>query len=189
MADQTIPDYETIRAAVAGETWAVEKVLMCYKDEIDRQATVKKRQPDGTFKLEIDHVPYRFRYKKTVGCYVSVFFYLNPSFAVCTEPDAVHSPSLLYSALNNAILRPEYIYLRSYRTGHHIKIFIDGSYHSRNCLHRYQGKPVQHIINLGLIIYKCQTKLIAARPAHKGVDFPALGRRQPLNPVHTSSAA
>ena len=54
MADQTIPDYETIRAAVAGETWAVEKVLMCCKDEIDRQATVKKRQPDGTFKLEID---------------------------------------------------------------------------------------------------------------------------------------
>lgn len=29
-------------------------MLMCYKDEIDRQATVKKRQPDGTFKLEID---------------------------------------------------------------------------------------------------------------------------------------
>ena len=57
MADQTIPDYETIRAAVAGETWAVEKVLMCYKDEIDRQATVKKRQPDGTFKLEIDELP------------------------------------------------------------------------------------------------------------------------------------
>ena len=53
MADQTIPDYETIRAAVAGEKWAVEKELMCYK-EIDRQATVKKRQPDGTFKLEID---------------------------------------------------------------------------------------------------------------------------------------
>ena len=54
MADQTIPDYETISAAVTGETCAVEKVLMCYKDEIDRQATVKKRQPDGTFKLEID---------------------------------------------------------------------------------------------------------------------------------------
>jgi len=31
--------------------------------------------------------------------------------------------------------------------------------------------------------------IVAARPAHKGVDFPALGRRQPLNPVHTSSAA
>ena len=28
MAEQTIPEYETIRAAVAGETWAVEKVLM-----------------------------------------------------------------------------------------------------------------------------------------------------------------
>ena len=54
MADQTIPVYETISAAVTGETWAVEKVLMCYKDEIDRQATVKKRQLDGTFKLEID---------------------------------------------------------------------------------------------------------------------------------------
>ena len=54
MADQTIPDYETIRAAVTGETWAVEKVLMSYKDDIDRLATVKKRQPDGTFKLEID---------------------------------------------------------------------------------------------------------------------------------------
>lgn len=54
MTNQKMPDYETIRAAVAGETWAVEKVLMCYKDEIDRQATVKKRQPDGTFKLEID---------------------------------------------------------------------------------------------------------------------------------------
>ena len=54
MADQTIPDYETISAAVTGKTWAVEKVLMCYKDEIDRQATVKKRQLDGTFKLEID---------------------------------------------------------------------------------------------------------------------------------------
>ena len=27
MADQTIPDYETIRAAVAGETWAVERCL------------------------------------------------------------------------------------------------------------------------------------------------------------------
>ena len=54
MADQTIPDYETIRAAVTGETWAVVKVLMCYIDEIDTQATVKNRQLDGTFKLEID---------------------------------------------------------------------------------------------------------------------------------------
>lgn len=43
MENQKMPEYETIRAAVAGETWAVEKVLMCYKGEIDRQATVKKR--------------------------------------------------------------------------------------------------------------------------------------------------
>ena len=54
MENQKMPEYETIRAAVAGEKWAVEKVVECYKDEIDRQATVKKRQPDGTFKLEID---------------------------------------------------------------------------------------------------------------------------------------
>ena len=30
--------------------------------------------------------------------------------------------------------------------------------------------------------------IIAARPAYKGVDFPALGRREPLNVAHTSSA-
>lgn len=29
---------------------------------------------------------------------------------------------------------------------------------------------------------------VTARPAHKGVDFPALGRREPLNVAHTSSA-
>ncbi len=27
---------------------------MCYKGELDKRATVKKRQPDGTFKMEID---------------------------------------------------------------------------------------------------------------------------------------
>ena len=30
---------------------------------------------------------------------------------------------------------------------------------------------------------------VAALPAHKGIDFPALWRRQPLNRAHTSSAA
>lgn len=54
MEKQTMPDYETIRAAVAGEKWAVEKVVACYQGEIDRQATVKKRQPDGTVKEVID---------------------------------------------------------------------------------------------------------------------------------------
>lgn len=54
MSEQKMPDYETIRAAVSGEKWAVEQITAFYKDEIDRQATVKKRQPDGTFKEEID---------------------------------------------------------------------------------------------------------------------------------------
>ena len=43
MADQTIPDYETLdtRRCCRGNMVG-GKVLMCYKDEIDRQATVKK---------------------------------------------------------------------------------------------------------------------------------------------------
>lgn len=54
MGDQNIPEYETICAAVAGEKWAVEKIVEHFKDEIDRQATVMKRQPDGSIKTEID---------------------------------------------------------------------------------------------------------------------------------------
>lgn len=30
MTETNMPDYETIRAAVAGEKWAVQKVLECY---------------------------------------------------------------------------------------------------------------------------------------------------------------
>ena len=51
MADQTIPDYETIRAAVAGETWAVEKVLMCYKD-MRQYITMKLIESLPQFPLE-----------------------------------------------------------------------------------------------------------------------------------------
>ena len=54
MANQKMPDYETIRAAVAGEKWAAAKVVECYQDEINKQATVRKRQPDGTVKEVID---------------------------------------------------------------------------------------------------------------------------------------
>lgn len=54
MAEQTMPDYETIRAAVAGEKWALEKVLDCYGSEINRLAMVKEHQPDGTIKEKID---------------------------------------------------------------------------------------------------------------------------------------
>lgn len=54
MGTQNTPDIETIRAAVAGEAWALEKVLACYGDEINRLATVKKRQPDGSIKAVVD---------------------------------------------------------------------------------------------------------------------------------------
>ena len=54
MENQKMPEYETIRAAVAGEIWAVEKVVECYKDEIDRLSTVAVRQPDGSTKQEIN---------------------------------------------------------------------------------------------------------------------------------------
>ena len=54
MENQKRPEYETLRAAVAGEKWAVEKVVDCYKDEIDRLSTVAVRQPDGSTKQEIN---------------------------------------------------------------------------------------------------------------------------------------
>ena len=54
MTNQKMPDYETIRAAVAGEKWAVAKVVEFYQEEINTQATVRKRQPDGTIKEVID---------------------------------------------------------------------------------------------------------------------------------------
>lgn len=54
MGTQNTPDMETIRAAVAGEAWALEKVLACYNDEINRLATVKKRQPDGSIKAVVN---------------------------------------------------------------------------------------------------------------------------------------
>ena len=56
MTQQNMPDYETIRAAVAGEKWAVEKVLECYADEIDQLATVEMKQPDGNMKKEIEKI-------------------------------------------------------------------------------------------------------------------------------------
>lgn len=54
MGTQNTPDIKTIRAAVAGKAWALEKVLACYGDEINRLATVKKRQPDGSIKAVVD---------------------------------------------------------------------------------------------------------------------------------------
>ena len=50
-----------------------------------------------------------------------------------------------------------------------------------NELRAYASVPVVKQDTVSAII-------IAARPAYKGVDFPALGRREPLDLVHTSSA-
>lgn len=38
----------------------------------------------------------------------------------------------------------------------------------------------------GIILHEAAAKALKA--AHKGIDFPALGRRKPLNVAHTSSA-
>lgn len=54
MAKVEAPNYETIRAAVAGEAWAVEKVVACYSDEMDKLATIEQKQPDESIKRVID---------------------------------------------------------------------------------------------------------------------------------------
>jgi len=50
MAEMKSPDFATIQAAIAGEQWALDKVLECYGDEINRLFTIGKRQPDGSIK-------------------------------------------------------------------------------------------------------------------------------------------
>lgn len=47
-------DFDTIQAAVAGEAWAVEKVVGHYADEIDRLATVETTMPDGGKRMVLD---------------------------------------------------------------------------------------------------------------------------------------
>ncbi|HAP8744558.1 TPA: helix-turn-helix domain-containing protein, partial [Enterococcus faecium] len=46
-------DYETIKAAVAGERWATEKVLAHYADYINELSTVEIRQANGKKKKVI----------------------------------------------------------------------------------------------------------------------------------------
>ncbi len=46
--------YEIIKAAVAGEKWATEKVLVYYDSYIEELATVKERQSDGGVKTYVD---------------------------------------------------------------------------------------------------------------------------------------
>ena len=47
-------DLHTIEAAVAGEKWALEKVLAYYADYIEELATVEVEQPDGSVKKVVD---------------------------------------------------------------------------------------------------------------------------------------
>ncbi|MEE0742842.1 MAG: helix-turn-helix domain-containing protein [Blautia faecis] len=51
---QNTLDYEIIKAAVAGEKWATERVLRYYDNYMTELATVKERQPDGSVKTYVD---------------------------------------------------------------------------------------------------------------------------------------
>lgn len=46
--------YETIKAAVAGEKWATEKIMAYYDDYMTELATVKERQLDGSVRTYVD---------------------------------------------------------------------------------------------------------------------------------------
>lgn len=46
--------YEIIKAAVAGEKWATEKIMVYYDDYMTELATVKERQRDGSVKTYVD---------------------------------------------------------------------------------------------------------------------------------------
>ena len=51
---QNILTYETIKAAVAGEKWATERILRHYDDYMTELATVKEKQSDGSVKRYVD---------------------------------------------------------------------------------------------------------------------------------------
>ena len=46
--------YEIIKAAVAGEKWATEKVIAHYDSYIEKLSTVKEKQPDGSVRTYVD---------------------------------------------------------------------------------------------------------------------------------------
>lgn len=55
MEEQQNPlTYEIIKAAVAGEKWATERVLRYYDDYMTELATMKERQPDGSMRTYVD---------------------------------------------------------------------------------------------------------------------------------------
>jgi len=47
-------DVQAIHAAVAGEAWAVKKVIKSYSGGIDRLCSKMEKQPDGSVKKIID---------------------------------------------------------------------------------------------------------------------------------------
>ena len=51
---QNLLDYDTIKGAVAGEKWAMEKVIAYYDDYMNELATVKEKQPDGSVRTYVD---------------------------------------------------------------------------------------------------------------------------------------
>nr|WP_251387874.1 helix-turn-helix domain-containing protein [Mediterraneibacter agrestimuris] len=51
---QNLLDYETIKGAVAGEKWAMERILKHYDSYMDELATVKEKQPDGSMRIYVD---------------------------------------------------------------------------------------------------------------------------------------
>ena len=81
-------DYETIKAAVAGEKWATEKVLAHYADYIDELSTVEIRQPGGKVKKVIDedmrqHISLKLLEE---GCTLLRRF----AAITCTPPKQIH---------------------------------------------------------------------------------------------------
>lgn len=46
--------YEIIKAAIAGEKWATEKIMAYYDDYMTELATVEEKQPDGSVKSYVD---------------------------------------------------------------------------------------------------------------------------------------
>lgn len=51
---QNLLDYDTIKGAVAGEKWAMEKVIAYYDDYMNELATMKETQPDGSVRTYVD---------------------------------------------------------------------------------------------------------------------------------------
>ncbi len=46
--------YEIIKAAIAGEKWATEKIMAYYDDYMTELATVEEKQSDGSVKSYVD---------------------------------------------------------------------------------------------------------------------------------------